>query len=350
MSPLIVSLLFVSLAPSCATFFVSTHVQLKTSCPLLIALFARASLINPHDFHPTALWFQKLPKVFKSFICGFDSDYFGRSWFFKSGKSLKFPFGWFVTPPVSLDLFLRMITSLLLHPSYCTASSPVLIFRSGLYTNSPVHGLTTCSFFLDFAVFCCCWTSWLNLWPVDFLGVFLSHHYRDPFSFHFLSRIHLCYPPLGLDLSFGTFSLLFLALVWFCALPSFLCSPFSVYLSLIVCYRFGGPAPLFLYSGILQHRSKGYTTNVIGLANYFISPFSHCGYEINGFSFGHMTWGGYCEMIILSGIVRSCPIFVKFFPFSLLQPMKIKKKKLFLFFSVMGVVRKVVYTFNFKIL
>ena len=213
----------------------------------------------------------------------------------------------------------------------CTASSPVLIFRSGLYTNSPVHGLTTCSFFLDFAVSCCCWAFWRNLWPVNFLGVFLSHHYRDIFSFHLFSRVDLRYPPLGLDLSSGTFSLLFLALVWFCALTPFLCSPFSVHLSLIVCHRFRRPARLFLYSRILQHRSKCYTTNVIGLANYFTSPFSHCGYQSNGFRFGHRTWGGYCELIILSGILRLVSIFFQVFSVFSAPAYETLKNVLFLF-------------------
>ena len=240
-----------------------------------------------------------------------------------------------------------MITSLLLHPSFCTASSPVVIFRSGLYTNSPVHGLTTCSCFLEFAVSCCCWAFWLNLWPIDFLGVFLSHHYWDIFSFHLFSRVDLRYPPLGLDLSFGTFLLLFLALVRFCALTSLLCSPFSVYLSLIVCHRFRGPARLFLYSRILSHRSKCYTTIVIGLANYFTSPFSHCGYEINGFRFGHRTWGGYCKLIILSVIVRLVSIFRQVF--SVFCTPAYETLKLYYFFSLFWVLFAKLYIHLFLI-
>ena len=95
---------------------------------------------------------------------------------------------------------------------------------------------------------CICQSQWVLLPPLmgkyrpfdecpdyrkSLLGVFLSHHYRDIFSFHLFFRVDLSYPPLGLDLSFGTFSLLLLALVWFCAFTSFLCSPFYIYLRLL---------------------------------------------------------------------------------------------------------------------
>ena len=41
-----------SLALSCATFQMPTHLHLRTICPLLIASIAGTSLITPYDFHP----------------------------------------------------------------------------------------------------------------------------------------------------------------------------------------------------------------------------------------------------------------------------------------------------------
>ena len=106
---------------------------------------------------------------------------------------------------------------------------------------------------------------------------------------------------------FSDWSVLSNFLIWDCLFELFLCSFWSSsgivlfrlffvvlflsYLSPLVCRSLQRPFILFLCFCTLQHCFIGYTTVVIGLADYFIFPCSHCDYEIKGFIFGHKILG-----------------------------------------------------------